>query len=306
MDFSAMLPKMSSLLILLFCGYILAKLKLVNAAFNRVLSKLTMNFFMCATIIYSVANNNSDFGSQEVVLSIIAMTVMMLICMAVGLVACIGSKGSRSDKNLQIFTATFMNAAFIGYPIVQMVYGDDALFFASMVQIPFNIFIYTYGVALLKCGGGNESLKFKSIVTAPMVATLTAVALFALDIQLPDVIVSTIGTVSDATVPLSMICVGISLSEISIKDTFTDLRIYFISFIRLIAAPLLTWLVLSAFIQDKYIVGITVIEAATPVAVACSVMAIDNGKGGAFTSKVILLSTLLSMITIPLIVFITS
>ena len=107
---------------------------------------------------------------------------------------------------------------------------------------------------------------------------------------------------SDACIPLSMMCIGLSLGNVSIKDAFIHPRIYGMNFMRLVAAPIAVWFVLHFFITDIVMLGSIVIVAACPPAVVCAILGMDYGRDGVEASETIFVGTVLSMFTIPLLI----
>ena len=156
----------------------------------------------------------------------------------------------------------------------------------------------------LQDGEQKAKLKLKNILTPPLIATLIAALIFVLKPTVPAIIDDTIDTIGAATVPLSMMCIGLSLGDVPIRDSFVKPRLYLISLVRLIICPLLVWLVLGLFDPDPMILGIAVVLAACPSAVICAILGIQYGRDGTEASEAIFLSTILSVITMPLLVYI--
>ncbi len=302
---TALFGKMAVLFALLLIGYACARLKLVGPEFNKGLSKLVMNVFLAATILDSVINKELSMTGGEIVFAILMSTLAMLISIGIAYIVPIIFGIKTGDRGMYRLLVAFMNTAFVGYPVVTAVFGEDQLFLASLSNIPFNLLLYTVGIMLLT-SGEKGGFKLKKAINAPIIATLTAVIIFSLRIPIPTIIDDICGTLASATVPLSMMCVGISLGPVSVKEALTQPRLYLLSFIRLVICPLAVWFVLHFFISDPIMLGVIVAIMSTPTAIVCTILGLEYGRDGIESSEEIFISTALSMVTIPLIMsFIT-
>ena len=146
-------------------------------------------------------------------------------------------------------------------------------------------------------------MSVKSAISAPLVATIIAVAFFMTGIKLPSPIVQCFDIIGGGTVPMSMLVVGASLGSISVKQALSDWRVYVVSFVRLIVSPLATWIVLRLFIHDEMLLGVSVILAACPTAMIATALAIRAGRDEAYASQCVFASTVLSAATMPLMIW---
>ena len=299
---TVLIEKMALLVILLALGYLCARLKLVGPEFNKGLSKLVINVFLAGMILSSVINKKLEMTGGDVAFGLLMMTLSMLICVGIGWLSPTLLRIKDGDKGMYRILAAFMNNGFVGFPLVAAVYGENAVFFASLSNIPFNLLLYTAGVMLLQKGDKNTKFSIKSVINVPIVATLIAVVIFIFEIPMPKLVDDVADTLSAATVPLSMMCVGLSLGSVSLKEALMQPRLYGISLVRLLICPLAVWLVLRIFITNPVILGTIVILSACPSAIICTILGIQYGRDGVESSEAIFISTMLSMITIPLLI----
>ena len=297
-----LIEKMALLVMLLALGYLCARLKLVGPEFNKGLSKLVINVFLAGMILSSVINKKLEMTGGDVAFGLLMMTLSMLICVGIGWLSPTLLRIKDGDKGMYRILAAFMNNGFMGFPLVAAVYGENAVFFASLSNIPFNLLLYTAGVMLLQKGDKNTKFSIKSVINVPIVATLIAVVIFAFEIPMPKLVDDVADTLSAATVPLSMMCVGLSLGSVSLKEALMQPRLYGISLVRLLICPLAVWLVLRIFITNPVILGTIVLLSACPSAIICTILGIQYGRDGVESSEAIFISTMLSMITIPLLI----
>ncbi|MCL2351792.1 MAG: AEC family transporter [Firmicutes bacterium] len=138
------------------------------------------------------------------------------------------------------------------------------------------------------------------LLNPALIATELGFVFFLLSLRPPEVIAGSMTFMSNMTTPLSMLIVGAILAKIDIRSAFTDVRIYFISLMRLAVIPLAAFAVLRLFVANMVMLGVIVYLAAMPVASLTVIMAEERGGDSETSSKAVLVSTLLSMITIPL------
>lgn len=294
--------KMAMLLALLAFGYFFARRGIVSKDFTKGLSTLVMNFFLVAMILSSVINKQIDMTGSEIISGILMMTLQFAVSIGLGLLTARILGGKNGDKGMYTMLITFMNNGFVGFPIVAAVYGEDAVFFASLSNIPFNILLYTFGVWILQRGNGKAKLNIKNVLSAPLIATLIAIVIFSFNIKVPSFIDDLTDTIAAATVPLSMMCVGLSLGGVSLKEAVSQPKLYGVAFVRLVACPLVMWLLLHSFVSSPVILGTIVIMSAMPSAIVCTILGIEYGRDGVESSEGVLISTLLAMITVPLLI----
>jgi len=303
MDISVIISKMGTFVVLLVIGYVFAKLKITGTEFNRACSKLVMNLFLPTMILGSVINKEMAMTGSELIFGTVMMFVMFAINLAIGFSASMLRGLKDGDRAMHRILMCYMNNSFMGLPIVGAMYGADAVFFASMLNIPFNLTLYTLGVSQLQKTDGVSGFNLRSILTLPLISTVLAAIIFFSKPVIPFFIEDTISTISTATVPMSMLVVGSTLGNVSIGEAFRDINIYKMSFVRLIVCPLIVWLALRSFMPDRVMFGSIVILAAMPMAVVATPLGIENGRDGVESSKCIFVSTLLSVLTIPLMIY---
>ena len=300
---TVLLQKMALMLILLVLGYVAVRLKIVPEDFNKGLSKLVINVLLVGMILSSVINKELEMTGAEVAQGVLMMAIAQVIGILIGAasVKLIPSL-KRGDSGMYSMLIGFMNNGFIGFPLVAAFFGEDCVFFASLSNIPFNLMLYTIGIRMLQKGNGDEKLNLKRIINMPIIATLAALIIFVFEIPMPAIIDDTMDTLSAAVVPLSMMCIGMSLGNVPIKDAVLQPKMYIVSFMRLIVAPLIAWLILRMFITNPQTLGIIILLELTPSAVICTMLGLENGRDGVESSSGIFISTVLSVVTIPLMI----
>ena len=290
MDVSVLIPKMIVFVVLMVIGYLCAKTNFAGREFTKDASKMVINVFMTATIINSVLVSDARLSGGEL------LQVMLVLCMSVGVCWVLAAISCRlvglGDKApLFELLIAVMNNMFIALPVVETLFGSQAVFYCSLSCIPFNILLYTFGIYRLQGGEGKGSVRLRDIFSVPLLATLAALVIFLLQPPVPPVLKELASTMSAATMPLSMIVIGSSLGSVSLLDAFKKGKLYLMCVLRLLLCPLLVWL-LAGLITDDLMLRVTAtIIAAAPSGVVVSVLAIQYDRDAVFTSEGVLLST---------------
>ena len=242
-------------------------------------------------------------GSLSSVIQIFLISIAIYMVLPImGILLSRILKVPKEDRNLYQFMTIFSNIGFMGYPVIQSIFGDEALFFASICNLVFNLVCYSYGVYLIS-GSGKLSFDFKQLINPGIIFSIIAVIIYLTKYQMPQIIGETSDLIGSITTPLAMMIIGSSLAEIPIKEVLNDIRIYPYTIIKQILMPILFWWVLKFIIQDPVILGVLVILIAMPVG-SIAIMFCNQFEGNTtLASKSIFITTLASVFTIPILVY---
>ncbi|MPW25386.1 AEC family transporter [Alkalibaculum sp. M08DMB] len=210
----------------------------------------------------------------------------------------------EEDQGVYKFMSVFSNVAFMGYPVLLSIYSSEAIFYASVFNLPFNFLVFTVGIYFMQ--SKFKKFNFKILINPSLISVFTGFIFFLFSIKIPNMILQPVEMIGNLTTPLAMIFIGASLTNVDIKKIFTEWRLYGISLIRLIIIPMIILLVLRNFVQDPLLLGIPVIICGMPVAANCAIISSQYGCDSDIASQGIFMTTLLSMFTIPFLVFILS
>lgn len=299
MNLSIVFAKMAMLVLIMLLGYLCARIGITGPEFNQRVTPLMVKVLLPATILNSVLSV-PDFSGRELLDYILVMTVMVALQMLPAWFLPRLMRTRSEDVGATRLVTAFGNVGFVGLPVVAAIFGDEMVFFASLCNIPFNLALYSCSAAQLSPDGGR--VRWQDVLNAPVIATLLSVVLLLSRVHVPGVLADTISSVSGVTIPLSMLVIGTSLGGISVRSVLTDWRVYAVSAVRLLVCPLLTWLVLRPFAAGA-LLGISVLMAACPSAMLVTALCLQYGRSDAFASKCIFLSTVLSAVTIPLLIW---
>ena len=301
MELSTLLGKMLVFAVLMLIGYLMARRGVIGPAFTRTASSLVLNVFMVGTILNSMISTGAERDLSNLP-EIILMTFMMtLIGYATAwLVTRLVRIEPDNAPSFEILMGVG-NSMFIALPIAGALYGAYAVFIVSLSCIPFNVFLYSYGVWRIR-GTESGKLRVKDMFSIPLIATLLGLLILVLDLSVPKVIVDIFSSLSGATMPMSMMVIGASLGSVSLLDAFRNPKLAILSSVRLILIPILTWVICRFLTDDPVLLMTCMIIAASPSAVIVSVIAIQYGRDGVFASEAVQHSTICSIVTIPLLI----
>jgi len=301
MDIQVIINQMVILFLVMIVGYIANKVKILDKELNQKLSSLVLNITSPALILYSVSEPvEGDLNTvlQIFLLSIAVYVVLPFIGIFFGRIL----KVPKEDRNLYQFMTIFSNIGFMGYPVIQAIFGKEALFFASICNLVFNILCYSYGVFLIS-GAGKVSFDYKKLINPGIIFSIIAVVIYLTKWQMPVIIAETSDLVGSITTPLAMMIIGSSLAEIPIKEVVSDIRIYIYTIIKQIIMPILFWWVLKFIVHDAVILGVLVVLIAMPVGTIAIMFCNQFGGNTSLASKSIFITTLASVFTIPTLVY---
>lgn len=298
-DIWVLLGVMLELSALILLGLVLTKLHLLDEKGSAVLSTLVVHVFNPALIISSVCEGGLQTQGDTVIEAIICGVFLYALLILIAIVVYMKSKALKEEVSICKMIVIFSNTAFVGYPILRALYGDFAVFVFSLMHLPFNILIFTYGRSLLQ-KGNHQKMTVKDIFSIGTVSSIVALILYFGNISVPVRVADFFGILGDACVPLSMIVIGVSLAHASWKNVLKSKNINMVVFLRLIVLPILiAWITLplpiSTFNRE-----LLVISGALPAGSMIVVLAKEYKANDGLASAGVFLTTLLSVVTIPL------
>ena len=302
MDILVVFQTMLKLFLLLILGFVLFKCHIFDEYTNKKISALIVKVASPMLIISSIAG--VEGSNKSIVFLMIGAGILMYIGFIIlGKIINRIFPFPKKDWPVYECMVVFANTGFMGYPVLLDVFGQEAVFYASLIHMAFNFFVYTYAIMCLTKGDDSEfKLNFKQLLTPGIILIFVGIFIYLFDIQLPSVLMDTINSVGSLTAPLSMMMIGSSLAVYPIKDSFTDWRSYVFAFVRLMIVPFVTMIMCRLLHIDAYYANITIITNAMPVGSMVLMLATQYNANVKIVTRNIVVSTLLSVITIPIVV----
>ena len=298
--FIATLNQMISFFIIMLIGYIIKKSNAVNDKFDNAASQLQSNVIMPALTFQTFYNNFKVENLKSNLIIFIAglITITISYIVATQLAKPFGGKDSY-QRNIYAYSFTTGNFGYMGYAVIGAVFGESALASMMVFCIPFSMFVYSIGVAILNPNNPKISLKtFKKI---PVIYAMTIGAIMGLiNVPLPEVVISTAGSIGGCMGPIAMLIAGFIVAKYSLKELFSVGKVYIASVIRLVVIPTIIALIMIALKLDKSILIAMMGTLATPLGLNTIVFPAAYGGDTKTGASMALISNILGIITIPI------
>ena len=301
--FTTVLSSMLTLVTIIAVGYLLRRLNIITDEITSGLSKLMLTASVPALILSSLQMEFSNEMLVNTGVTLLTSLVIHLVSLLIGFGFAKLLRLDKKSSGVIIFGTAFTNMVYMGFPIMKSIYGSEAIFYASVANIIFITLCFTLGMRVLSDADDKKRIKPRDIITPPFAATIIGLLLFVSSISIPEPLFRACETLGHMTTPLSLIIIGSLLTKCHPAD-FKDYKLYLFSLVRLIILPLLAFVILRGLIDNKLMLNVIVMTVAMPAASMMPILAIKHGSNEVFASRLVFCSTLLSVVTIPVIVVI--
>ena len=277
-------------------GFTLFRAKLITREGSASMANLLLYIIIPSVLIQSFQVDYSPVRARELLVSAALGTLLLAVSMLISHVLL--RKNPVND-----FGVAFSNAGFMGFPLITALLGKEAVFYAAGFVAVLNALQWTYGQYLLS--GDRADLSLKKIARSPLVLSfLLGLLFFFLRFRLPGILDSALTSISAMNAPLAMITLGVYLAQLDVKKALASRQIYFASAVRLILIPLVSWALLylpfpglpGTMKTALYIVSMA------PVGANVAVYAQKQGRDYSYAVGLVCLSTLFSVVTMPLLI----
>jgi predicted permease len=238
--------------------------------------------------------------TPDTLISFLHVLWMTTLTMALVMVAVYSVCRRESEKVRPIMAllAVMPNAGFMGLPIIQTMYGDQGALYLAAVIVGFNLVIWTVGIALID----RRGFSLKKMFNPGFTAALVGMALFLLHIDFPELIDTPLNTLGMLNTPLAMLILGARMAAGFSPRSLMDRKTALVSVVKLIGMPLFALVLARAFSLDAVATGTLVVSSAMPSAIMSQMLAELYDRDAAFAAQEISFTSLLCVLTIPLIV----
>ncbi len=286
-------------------GFALKKFSLVNEAFAKGLSTLILYVLQPAMLIVGFID---DFKA-ETAINILWAFLLSMVTLGISYIIAVNCfKGAPPEKSKVLqYAALFPNAGYIGMPLITAVCGAKAAVYVTAYVISFNIYAWSLGCLIYTHDKSFISPK-KILLNPATIPIYIGLIIYLLPINtyVPQTVITALNALKDMVAPCSMLLVGIKLADIKFKGLLNDMRMWGCTALRLLAFPAISALLvvilkLTGVRIDPLVSAVTVICSATPCATATCIFAEKFDCDATYAGKIVSVSTLLSVITIPLV-----
>lgn len=299
MDFQVIATTMCSLIIIVIAGFISHKRGIINEEFERKLSGFVIKVTCPALLISSTMGDKMpDREHIPMLLLVSFLTYVILIPLAY--IQPVLMRVKRDLRGMYSFMLTYSNVGFIGYPVVASIFGPDAVFYACILNVFNTITVFIWGVMFISGENLKNGFRFRLFVSPAMIATYISVIIVILNLHTPKAIAMPLSILGNMTVPSSLIVIGAALAEIPTRKMVGTPHIFIMCFLKLLVLPLLLYYAMIMVGIDTRISSINMILIAMPVASFGTMFCMQMGKDETTMSQGTFWTTLLSVVSIPL------
>ena len=301
MNFLLVLKQVITLFLMMSVGFALKKLKIMT---NEVKSKLSDILIWVVTPCAIVSAFSVEYSAERVgniltvfVTAVIGYTVALLLTLL------FFRKQPAEKKGVYRFCMVFGNAGFMGFPVLQSIFGSDGIFYGSIFVAVFHIAVWTVGVSMLSKSRSKKDVLRHIFVNPGVIAVVVGVILFIFKITIPSFLAQAIDSFGSMNTPLSMLIIGSIFADTNLKEIFLSWRLYIVSFFKLIVSPLLVLAIVRLCGMSGIATNIAIIECGMPTAALSAILAVKFSSDSKTAMGAVAIATLLSIVTIPFIVW---
>lgn len=301
MKISAIVDSVFSLFIMILVGVYGSKKKIITSEMNKgltdILIQIALPFMIVSSFIFTYDNNIKSNVIKTFYYSLIAYIIMT----AASYLLLLPIKNDK--KTILHFANVFTNTGYVGFPILNSIYGAEGVIYGSIFNMFFVIFVWTYGLILFK--GNFEKKKLnteikKALLNPSIIAVFIGIIIMIFDIKLPSAISSSMKGIGNITGPLSMIIIGVILSNVKIRKHLKDWTIYYGITTKLVIIPIIIYFISLLVGDTSKAINTVIIMTAMPASAMTSIFAESFDKEKEFAAVLVSVTTLLSLITVPI------
>lgn len=297
MSFWDTLAEMLVLLFAMAAGFAANRLGILGGETDQKISRLLLCLTLPAMLVGSVCTGDA-LPETSVVLGTLGVAVVFYaleFAFVLAVPPLLG--GTPGQRGVWRYTLAFPNVAFIGYPVVTALFGPEALFYAVILVMPFNLMTFTLGPLLLT---GAKRFSLRQMLSPCVLASALALGLALLRLRPPEIVGEALNFVGSITVPLSLLFVGSLLAGIPLGRMLASPRLWILTAVRLLILPTVLCLLLRWMGTESLILGVAVIQMAMPAAMNGSLLCMEYGGDAECMAQITFVSTLASIVTIPI------
>ena len=295
---------MMTLFALVVVGYVAGKLGYLGGVFDRQLSRLVINITCPALILSSAMTGTLPDRHLILPLLLISVITYIILASAAFLLPRYLTK-NKDDEGPIGFALMFGNVGFMGYPVVASIFGHEAVFYAAVLNVVNTFAVFTIGTILITGKSEMEGERFqkKVLYSTPMLAAYLTMAIVALEIDnIPEAISQPLTMLGNITVPAALLIIGSSMSNLPLRSLLGNPTVYITTLFRLAILPIGIHFLMNATGFSPMVVNINTLVIAMPVATYGTILCLKYEKDTTMMTEVTFITTLLSMISIPMLV----
>lgn len=280
-------------------GYVLRKRGVIYAELQKGLSTLLLTVILPFSILTSSDSVFSTNMAEKLLLSGVIASGYYIAALALTVWLFGILKTGQHKRGIAVTMAVFANVGFIGFPVVEELYGKEGTLYAVIYNLAYQIFLFTIGTGLLS---GRKKIDWKEMLLDPVTAaSLAALLIFLSPFRFPAIVSESFDAVGSMTVPLSMIIIGCDMAMVKSRTLFSDALSYLVSGLRLLVFPAALAVILKLAGTDPSLARVMVLMTALPCGSLNVILAERYGCEKQFATATVVLSMVLMVITVPVV-----
>ena len=297
-----LLQQMIILFIYMVVGYGCAKKGKLNLEKSKTISWLVINIANPALLISSAVNGEKGIAPDKLLEAALLAVVMFAVLLVLGRVVLKVFCVPKKEAGVYTLMTVFNNIGYMGFPVIAAAYGNEALLYAAIFTLPFNMLIYTYGIRIVSPESGSKAeFQLRGIMNVGVISGIIAIVLYLGNVPASQFVRTAASGLGALTAPLSMMAIGISLAGIRLKELFTDTRLVVYAAVKLLVIPVAGMLLIVRLLDNELLSHVCMIMLATPAASMVVMLAQQYDSNYELAARGVALTTLLSVATIPIV-----
>lgn len=304
------MQQMIIIFILIAIGVFLFKTGRLDKKSTKDISWIVVNVTNPIMILSAALEDDDKVDARTLLIAFAAFAVVYLLLALFSLVIPVVLGIKKGERYPYRYMSIFANVGFIGIPFCSAVLGVHSLIYVSICSLVFNVIFYTAGIAIMsKIGAAQNPDKAEEygknsllrIINGGSVFSVITITIYLMDFEMPDIAMTTLSYIGRSTTFLSMAILGVSVAQVALKEIFGKWRLYLFVLIRQIAVPIILIFVLRPFIRNELMLNTIILLSAMPCANLPLMTAKQFEVKEGDLSSGIILTTLLSVVTLPLV-----
>lgn len=288
--------KVLIMLVMILVGYFLTQKAVLTSRGASEITDILIKLVTPCVIVNSFIDSRGSLELSGILFAALIPIISMVINVVVSRLSF--RKETEERKTVLQFSVLFGNVGFMGVPLVQGIVGESGVVYASFAIVVFNIFCWTYGYRLMN---KDAKLSTKTVLLNPgVIGIVIGLPLYFMNFEIPNIIREPIAAFAGLNTPLAMMIIGSYVAKVDMRSFVSDISVYKMSALRLLICPAIFFAVLLLLRPEPELFLTGVIQAAMPVAANTVLFAVQYKKDSELASKAVAVSTVLSVLTIPL------
>ena len=290
--------------ILILFGIMAKKYNIIEEKAELSLANIVIDITVPSLVFYSVTSDiELDKILQGIIIPVICI-VMIIVIMGLAFISTKLVKINSKNIGTFIVLASMPNSGFLGFPIIYSIFGQEGLTYAVLFDIGVTIIFYSLSIIVLKGTAANIKFSWKTVFNPPILAFSLGLLIKFFHINIPALVLDSFRIMGNSTIPLAMLIMGVNLSKIKLQKKIISIKeLFMISTIKLLAFPIITYIILMMLDLNPVIKSVILVESAMPSMASTPILVEKYGGNMNLSTTAIFITTILAIFTIPAIIF---